>query len=200
MTNTLVLFLVLCLIPLASCAQSTRSDLYDCEGCEAIHEHSFDDLTWQTVIPDEDEPGEPMVITGTVYQPDGTTPAPDIIMYVYHTNAEGVYPTRGDETGWARQHGYLRGWMKTNEAGQYRFETIRPASYPNSQNPAHVHMIVKEPGRQEYWIDSIHFEDDPLLSSDDHSADEARGGSGVIALERDAQGVWRGVRDIVLEP
>lgn len=200
MKSYVVVLAFLCVVPSTACAQSSRPDLYDCEGCEAIYEHSFEDLSWHTTIPPDGEPGEPMTINGTVYQPDGTTPAPNVIVYAYHTNAQGVYPTRGDETGWARRHGYLRGWMKTDADGRYRFETIRPAAYPNRETPAHVHLIVKEPDRREYWIESIKFEGDPYLSADQSASSEPRGGPGIIALTQDEQGVWRGVRDIVLEP
>jgi len=129
-----------------SLAQS-RPDLFRCEGCEAILELSFADLTWTVRIPPAGEPGDPLTLTGTVYRPDGRTPAAGVIVYAYHTNAEGVYPTRGDERNWARRHGYLRGWIKTNDQGQYRFETIRPGPYPGRSDPAHIHLIVKEPDR-----------------------------------------------------
>ena len=195
----LTLFSLL-LFTTSACAQQPRPDLYRCEGCEAIYEHAFDDLDWQTVIPPEDEPGEPLVLEGTVYETDGTTPAADVVIYAYHTNAQGVYPTRGDETGWARRHGYLRGWIKTDDEGRYRFRTIRPASYPGRETPAHIHMTVKEPGHPEYWIDAVVFESDPYVSASSRGGGEARGGSGVIRLTRDADGVWRGTRDIRLEP
>ena len=179
-------------------AQEARQNLYRCEGCEAIHEHSFDDLTWHTTISPEDEPGEPFVLEGTVYRADGSTPAAGVIVYAYHTDHKGVYPTRGDEEGWAQRHGYLRGWTKTNEDGRYRFTTIRPAMYPSRTTPAHVHMTVKEPGKKEYWIEAVVFEGDPYLDEDHLGGDDPRGGSGLIALTQE-DGVWRGRRDIVLE-
>lgn len=183
-----------------ACAQQTaRSNLYVCEGCEAIYEHPFDDLSWQTAIPPEGEPGEPLIIHGTVYQTDGTTPTPGVIVYAYHTNAEGVYPTSGDEEGWAQRHGYLRGWMKTDAEGRYQFQTIKPGSYPSRNAPAHIHMTIKEPDHREYWIDDILFVDDPLLTTDIRRDMQNRGGSGIIQLTRDAQGVWHGTRDIALE-
>lgn len=196
--HCLLLFSLFLTSPRA-CSQPARPGLYDCEGCEAIHEHSFDDLGWETVIPGEDEPGEPLTISGTVFQADGRTPAPDVIVYAYHTDAQGVYPTRGDETGWARRHGYLRGWVKTDAEGRYRFRTIKPAPYPGRQSPAHIHVIVKEPDRREYWIDEIVFEGDPLLTPDTRSEDP-RGGPGLITLVRNDRGEWEGTRDIILEP
>lgn len=180
-------------------ASAQRADLYDCEGCEAIHEHSFDDLTWSATIPDGDEPGEPLILTGTVYEPDGTTPAGDVIVYAYHTNAEGIYPTRGDETAWARRHGYLRGWIKTDEAGRYRFSTIKPGSYPSRNAPAHVHMTVKEPNTREYWIDDVMFDDDPLVNDAVRRGMRGRGGPGIVTLTRSKDGAFLAERDIILE-
>ena len=183
----------------AGLAAQSRPDLYRCEGCEAIHEHSFNDLTWTTRIPPSGEPVEALVLTGTVFRPDGRTPAAGVVVYAYHTSAAGVYPTRGDEQNWGRRHGYLRGWIKTNALGEYRFETIRPAPYPGRTDPAHIHMTVKEPDRQEYWIDEVVFEDDPRVNQRYRTSQQNRGGNGIIRLTRDNSGGWVGRRDIVLE-
>ncbi len=180
-------------------ANAQRPDLYNCEGCEAIHEHSFDDLTWSATIPDGAEPGEPLVLTGTVYAADGTTPAKNVILYAYHTDAEGIYPKQGDEQGWARRHGYLRGWIKTDETGRYRFRTIKPGSYPGRRSPAHIHMTVKEPDKPEYWIDDVIFEGDPFITDEIRERRSNRGGSGIVSLTRTEDGVWHAVRDVVLE-
>jgi protocatechuate 3,4-dioxygenase beta subunit len=140
-----------------------------------------------------------MILTGRVYRPDGTTPAADVVVYAYHTNAAGIYPTRGTEQGWGRRHGYLRGWVKTNAAGEYRFDTIRPAPYPGRRDPAHVHMTVKEPDRREYWIDEVVFTDDPLVTPGYGERVDRRGGSGIVTPVRDTTGAWVVRRDIILE-
>jgi protocatechuate 3,4-dioxygenase beta subunit len=176
-----------------------RPDLYRCEGCEAIHEHRHDDLPWTTRIGAPTEPGEPMILEGTVFRPDGVTRAPGVVIYAYHTNAAGVYPTRGGEQGWERRHGYLRGWVRTNDRGEYRFETIRPGAYPGRNDPAHVHLTIKEPDRQEYWIDEVVFEDDPRVTPGHRARLENRGGSGVVRPARDGSGRWLARRDITLE-
>lgn len=186
------------LVPGLALAQS-RPDLFRCEGCEAIHERSFDGLTSTAIIPPAGEPGERMVLTGRVTRPDGRTAAPGVVVYAYHTNTGGVYPTRGDEQGWARRHGYLRGWVVTDARGDYRFETIRPGPYPGRTDPAHVHLIVKEPNRQEYWLDEVVFTDDPRVTPRYRASQGARGGSGIVTPVRDPNGIWQVRRDIVLE-
>lgn len=178
----------------------SRPDLFRCEGCEAVHESSFEGLRSSTTIPPAGEPGERMVLSGRVLEPDGKTPAASVVVYAYHTNAEGVYPRRGDERGWDRRHGYLRGWIKTDESGEYRFETIRPAPYPGGRVAAHIHLTVKEPDRKEYWVDDVVFTDDPAVTAAYRARQQDRGSSGIVTPERDAAGAWQVRRDIVLEP
>ncbi len=173
-----------------------RRPLPACEWCGTSEAPV--ELDWQTRIASEDEPGEPLVIQGRVLHADGVTPASDVVLYVYHTNAKGVYPRRGDESGNGRRHGYLRAWMRTDSEGRYRFETIRPAAYPGSTEPAHIHAVVQEPGQPETWIDSFVFDDDPLLTERERGRLENRGGSGILNLIRE-NGFWRGQRDIILE-
>ena len=195
--KAIALFMFGCLLFTTAKAQKSRADLYQCEGCEAIFEHSFDDLTSTTTI--AASAGEKLVLSGTIFSTDGKTPASNVVLYAYHTDASGRYPTRGDEAGWARRHGYLRGWIKTDEQGRYTIHTIRPAPYPNRRAPAHIHMTIKEPGQPSYWIDEVVFEDDPLVTPAYRQDQEKRGGSGVIHLKRSDAGDWKGVRDIVLE-
>ncbi|UCF68791.1 MAG: hypothetical protein JSV80_05745, partial [Acidobacteriota bacterium] len=138
-------------------------------------------------------------IEGIVFDDNGR-PATGVIVYAYHTDAGGVYPRDEDLRGHAAyRHGRLRGWVQTDERGRYRFETIRPASYPNSTIPAHVHMHIIEVGCCTYYIDSVKFDDDPLLSPVERKQlATGRGGSGLVAPRRDANGVWIVRRDIRL--
>jgi protocatechuate 3,4-dioxygenase beta subunit len=170
-----------------------------CEGCEAIYESSvpFEKLTWTAILPDFTEPGPKMVISGTIYKPDGKTPAPGVVLYVYHTDQSGHYSKKGGEKGWALRHGYIRGWVKSNEKGEYKFFTLKPASYPGAKIPAHIHPVIYEPGKNEYWIDEYLFDGDPFLTPQERKKQEKRGGSGIIVLE-ELNGVLYGKRDIVL--
>ena len=87
--------------------------------------------------------------------------------------------------------------MKTNERGEYKFTSIRPAQYPSRQIPAHIHPIIKEPDKNEYYIDEYLFDDDPILARAQQKQ-ENRGGSGIIHLAKNSEGVWAGRRDIIL--
>ena len=88
--------------------------------------------------------------------------------------------------------------MKTNVKGEYKFTTIKPAPYPNGNIPAHIHPIVKEPDKNEYYIDECRFDDDPLQTAQERSKSEDRGGSGIIQLTKREGGIWSGERNIIL--
>lgn len=170
-----------------------------CEGCELVFEGIPDTLYSQARIAPANEPGEPLRIEGRVLGPDGA-PAPGTVIYAYHTDDDGIYPERGVWSERAeRRHGSLRAWVRADEEGRYRFLTVRPASYPNSSNPQHVHLHVIETDRCTYWIDSIVFDDDPLLAPQSQQQRESgRGGNGVVSPERDGKGTWVVERNVIL--
>lgn len=184
--------------PDAPHANTSRRVGGHCEGCEGIYEGMPAELNWETRITAATEPGEPLEASGVVYRRDGRTPAPGIILYVYHTDARGIYAPAPGTTGYARRHGRLRGWMRTNARGEYKFNTIKPASYPNTNIPSHIHPIIKEPDKNEYFIDSWEFEDDPFLTRHERARRKNIGGSGIIRLTKNANGVWLARRDITL--
>jgi protocatechuate 3,4-dioxygenase, beta subunit len=169
-----------------------------CDGCAGIYEGMPSNLPWETRIGPASEPGEPMEISGIIFRRDGKTPAADVILYVYQTDAKGLYSPAENATGNARRHGHLRGWMKTNSSGEYKFITIKPAPYPNANAPAHIHPIIKESRLNEYYIDEYRFDDDPLMTAQQRAASENRGGSGIIKLVKDPRGVWTAKRNIIL--
>ncbi|MEJ7739742.1 MAG: hypothetical protein WKF97_20135 [Chitinophagaceae bacterium] len=145
-----------------------------CEGCELYAEGMPAALSWQTIISSTSEPGEGLVISGTIYKKDGRTPAGGVIMYLYQTDNNGYYSPAPGQTA-ASRHGHLRGWVKTGTDGRYLFKTIKPASYPNSTIPAHIHPTIKEPGINDYYIDDYEFNDDPFLTATERGRRPNRG-------------------------
>jgi protocatechuate 3,4-dioxygenase beta subunit len=171
-----------------------------CEGCEAVFEGKPLKVPSTARIAPVGEKGEPLRLSGRVTGPDGN-PRAGIIVYAYHTDALGLYPAPERSSGRASdRHGRLRGWASTDATGHYSFDTIRPASYPSRDIPAHIHLHVIEPGCATYYIDEIVFSDDPLLRLPTQSEQRrARGGSGLTHPRRPApQGPWQIVRDIRL--
>lgn len=137
-----------------------------------------------------------MEINGTVFNKDGKTPAKNIILYIYHTNATGRYAPSDTQTI-GRLHGHLRGWVKTNDEGKFSFSSIRPAPYPGRDIPAHIHILVKEPGKTLYYIDEVWFEDDPIITKESRSKTEKRGGDMIMHLTKNGN-TWAGILNITL--
>lgn len=131
--------------------------------------------------------GQKLIITGTVWQRDGKTPAPGVILYYYHTDGNGLYSDGPGADRRAIRHGFLRGWVKTDAQGKYTIRTIRPAPYPNEKIPAHIHFVVKEPNLNEYYVDDLVFDDDPLLTPELRRTMENRGGSGIVKLRESGE-------------
>ena len=147
-------------------------------------------------ITSKDEKGEPLLISGTIFQPDGITPAEGIVLFVYHTDATGYY-NKDDDAYDPR----LRGWMKTGKDGKYEFTTIKPAPYPKRTTPAHIHAQVYSSTIAEYSIDDYWFEGDPFITPEQKAKLlTGRGGpNSIIKLTRTSDGVLSGVRDIKLD-
>jgi len=168
-----------------------------CEDCQLIYkgmpehmDHIDTSAAWQ-------EPGPKLLISGTIYKPDGRTPAPGIILYYYHTDQAGHYSKLGDKPENNTRHGHIRGWVKTDEKGAYAIFTNRPASYPNSRIEAHIHVLIKEPGLNEYYVDELVFDDDPMLTADTRRRMEGRGSSGILQVVRSGN-LQRAEHNIVL--
>ena len=152
--------------------------------------------SWRATLCSEKEPGEPLIVSGTIYAADGRTPREGINLFVYQTDAKGVYTTSGGDNRNTRLHGAMR----SNAQGKYEFRTIKPGSYPGSSNPAHIHAYVSAPDYPEDWIDEYHFDDDRFISDEQkRKAAELGSFSPILKLTRDKDGILRGVRDLKLK-
>ena len=176
-----------------ACLNNSQTLVGTCEGCEAVFEFGDKVLSPVDTLPGFND-GTKVKLTGTIYKKD-KTPAAGVILYIYHTNDAGIYEKKGNETGWGRMHGYMRGWIKTDSTGRYTFYTIKPGSYPNSTIPAHIHAILLEPDKRYYWIDDWNFADDPFLNVEEITS--PRGGFGVVELKKEGN-ILTAKRDIFL--
>ncbi len=190
--------LLLVLIVLATSEVFSQGKLVGgrCQGCEAVFEYGDRALSPVDTLPEFNTKKQKIRISGTVYQADGITPAPDVILYVYQTNEEGVYPKKGNETGWARRHGYLRGWVKTDKHGSYTIYTQKPELYRSE--PAHIHVMVLEPNGKYYYIQNFLFEGDKNITEKIRNNPTPRGGNnGIMELFEKGE-LLVGKRDIIL--
>jgi protocatechuate 3,4-dioxygenase, beta subunit len=151
------------------------------------------DVSWKTILSTDSDKGEKMLVSGTVFLPDGKTPAPNVLIYIYHTDIEGFYGRKSGE----HKHGRYRGWMLTDEKGRYEFTTIKPAPYPENRFAAHIHTTLTAQDFREDWIDSYLFEGDELISAREREEAGKRGGfNPILKLEKGTNGIWQAKRDI----
>lgn len=153
------------------------------------------DVSWNTVLSNETDKGEPIEIVGTVFFADGKTTAPNTLIYLYHTDFQGYYGRNGDK----HRHGRYRGWMLTDKEGKYLFKTIKPAPYPENRWAAHIHMTVTTLKSREDSIDSILFEGDRLISPQERAQAGREGGfNPILSFEKGKDGILRATRNIQL--
>tara|TARA_R110002167_G_scaffold310181_2_gene515047 strand:+ start:103 stop:696 length:594 start_codon:yes stop_codon:yes gene_type:complete len=162
-----------------------------CQGCELVFVGLPKQLKSHARIAPYKVEGEPLILNGTAYKIDGK-PAAGVIIYAYQTNNEGIYP-KGKTF-----HGGFRGWVLTDKHGKYSFETIRPQAYPNRSIPEHIHLHVIEPQKGTYYIDSVEFSDDPLMTNEFIESRPCRAGCGVTNPTKNKKGTWYVRRDIFL--
>ena len=155
-----------------------------CDGCELM----FVDMPNNIAPVDTSSAwagaGQKLLVRGTVYQLDGKTPAADVVVYYWQTGNNGLYTPKEGMTESAKRHGSIRGWIKTGRDGKYAIYTIRPMPYPNTSNPSHIHLSIKEPNiANEYYVDELVFNDDPFLTAAIRNGHDNRGGSGILKVK-----------------
>lgn len=192
MKNLIICKISLCLLFMSCNGQTNNTSNYGnnkivgggCDGCELMYVGMPKEIHSVDTSPGWNEKGQKLMATGTVFQLDGKTPAKDVIIYYWQTDNNGYYSPKMGMDERAKRHGHIRGWVKTDEKGEYTIKTIRPAPYPNDVLPAHIHLSIKEPDvANEYYTDEINFDDDKfLLPHFKKYPQENRGGSGVVSI------------------
>ena len=138
-----------------------------------------------TIVP-AGEPGEPLIVHGRVFGPDGEHPVAGVIVYAYNTDKEGFYSPDG-KVG----HPRLKGHMKTDSEGRFELHTIMPGRYPGMHIPAHVHFNLWGSGYPVQWTEDLRFEGDSYLTEAMKRESQSLGKfSGIRPLTRDKDGVY----------
>ncbi len=123
-----------------------------------------------------DEPGAALVVSGTVYAADGTTPAAGITVHVHQANQHGEYTRLGT----AGEGERIEGEVITGSDGRYLFRTIRPAAYPGTRvPPAHIHYAITDADGRRQTV-TLNFDDDPRISDAARRRSRAAGRFGAV--------------------
>lgn len=149
----------------------------------------------------KDEPGERLTVSGTVRNPRGQ-PVAGALIYVFQTDTNGHY-TRARVMN--EPNARLFGFLKTDNAGHYEFNTIRPGGYPGAPGregeqwriPQHIHFQVTASGSQFRNFQMV-FADDPRMTPYWHEW-ARKGNNTVVTVNRDKDSVQQVVCDINLQ-
>ena len=130
-------------------------------GLEAFYR---EDLTKPNV------PGEVIEISGTVFDAD-LAPVPDAVLELWQADSFGRYMVEPQEKPFEDSFGFGR--VPTNEAGQFRFRTVKPGSVQaeTARQAPHILVSIFMRGLLYRLITRIYFNDeagnadDPVLQS-----------------------------------
>lgn len=146
----------------------------------------------------KNEPGEPLIISGIVYDKDGVTPDSGVTLFVYQTDAGGYYH-RPEENVF---HPRILGWLRTGRDGRYEIQTIMPAPeilVPNE--PAHIHAHIFGNGMPEHFLHEFWFQGDSRIPEEEMKRSAQLGDfSPIVRLKKGKDGVARGLRNIRVRP
>jgi protocatechuate 3,4-dioxygenase beta subunit len=115
--------------------------------------------------------GERIVVAGRVLDEDGRG-VPNALVEVWQANAAGRYRHSRDNHPAPLDPNFLgAGRTITDEAGNYRFLTIKPGAYPwrnhhNAWRPAHIHFSLFGSAFVTRLVTQMYFPNDPLMPLD----------------------------------
>lgn len=124
-----------------------------------------------------DEPGQKLIVSGTVYGPDCSTPLPNALLDIWQANDAGQYDTITPGNFTEKLDFHLRGMLYTDENGRYEIETIIPGRYPippglpgleqyaGLTRPAHIHVKLMHSLHVPVTT-QLYFAGDPYLADD----------------------------------
>ncbi len=141
-------------------AAALGADLINYKKRSPVYDYSENNLNNMDTIPDFDNKPNKLMISGTIYQYDGT-PAADVILYVYQPDEDGNFEMKRDSN--RKRYVHHSGWIKTDADGKYTLYTFMPGKYKHTKELKQIHRVVKEPGKPEYDLNPFFFNDDPLI-------------------------------------
>ena len=119
---------------------------------------------WTARLCGAEEPGTPLVVEGRVTAADTCRPLEGAVVEVFQANDAGLYDVQmpGHRPDLFR----LRGQLRADAAGRYRFETVLPGNYTDGIARArHIHYVVSAPGYRPL-VTECYFKGEPRNETD----------------------------------
>lgn len=160
---------------------------------------------FQAKLAPAEEPGEKLIVSGTVYSADCRTALPRALIEVWQANSTGQYDTNTPGNFTESHTFHLRGMLSTDEQGRYEIDTVMPGRYPippglpglerfaGQTRPAHIHFRVME-SLHVPLTTQLYFHDDPFIGKDPYASAKP---SLAVKLKQDGTHL-KGAFDIVL--
>lgn len=114
--------------------------------------------------------GQRLILFGKLLDPEGC-PVPGALIELWQANGAGRYDDPADPAFFPLDPNFVgSGRCVTDDEGNYRFLTIRPAAYPGKRGglyrPSHIHLSIFAEDLCSRLVTQCYFPDDPLLSRD----------------------------------
>lgn len=188
MKNLIKLFCVICFLSsfVVVIAQEKQSPIYD-----RLENQLFSTDT----IPDYRSKTNKLKLTGIIYQSDGVTPASDVILFIEQPDEDGNFDLR--KTGDSR-YVFHRSWVKTDADGRYTFYTFVPGNDRRYNQLQQIFPIVKAPSKEEYQLEPLLFDEDPLLTKRCRKQIAKHSDTNRILKLTQVNGMYIAKRDIIL--
>lgn len=132
---------------------------------------------YQAKIADDSEPGQKLMLRGTVYSNDCKTALPNTMIEIWQANDAGAYDKKEPGNFSENLKPHLRGILMTDAKGRYEIETIIPGAYPippgipglekfaGLTRARHIHMRV-QPALHIPVTTQLYFVGDKYLATD----------------------------------
>jgi protocatechuate 3,4-dioxygenase beta subunit len=186
MKNLIVAFCLICFYSALQPTLAQDSPIYD---------RAEDQLNNTDTIPDYRSKTNKLKLTGVIYQSDGVTPAKDVILFIEQPDENGDFDLRraGEE-----RYVFHRSWVKTDEDGRYTFYTFVPGNDRRYNQMQQIFPIIKETSKPEVQLESLLFDEDPMLTKRCRKQLARNGNTARILTTKKEDGLLVAVKDIVL--
>ncbi|WP_243471930.1 hypothetical protein [Winogradskyella sp. MH6] len=186
MKNLIAAFCLICFYSAFNVSYAQESPIYD---------RAEDQLTNTDTIPDFRSKTNKLKLTGVIYQSDGVTPAKDVILFIEQPDEDGDFDLRHTDD---KRYVFHRSWVKTDADGRYTFYTFVPGNDRRYNQMQQIFPIIKETSKEEVQLESLLFDEDPMLTKRCRKRLEKKGNTARILTTKKEDGILVAEKDIIL--